>query len=423
MFEKFADVIETIENIPIKDPKVFALKMEAIGNLLEATAKLAQLGIDAGDMAKSAALTGDSSATDMLNSMSNFINGTVASITGLVAVFATMAKGFTEADLKGASAIASIIDAVASLAGALLAPMTEIMSQNNDNWLVDNSSTQIKTLATGMTDIFTELNKSLPALITGLQTSLATITDPKSFEAQAKSLGVAFKAIATISKAVGELYVMAEAETKYFTIGDSATTVLSDMFGMLTSVMDPDGAMSKMVKAMVTMLTTTQFPEATIAENFSKGVDATMGIIKSIVKFSEFYNPKRQRQMNEFGVAIQKWGDNSATDYWGPSNIIYALVGEAKRVSLAMKELEIELTDVALKPLLDDVLGAKGSRTFTIEPKGVNIQVNFNVTMDAEQLATQIVKGNQKNKKDGYFQLTSAAAGGSLEGTAGAAAE
>ena len=127
--------------------------------------------------------------------------------------------------------------------------------------------------------------------------------------------------------------------------------------------------------------------------------------------------------MNEFGQAIMKWGDASATDYWGPSNIVSALVGEAKRVSTAMKALEIELTDIALKPLLDDVLGAKGSRTFTIEPKGVNIQVNFNVTMDAEQLATQIVKGNQKNKKDGYFQLTSAAAGGSLEGTGTAGAE
>ena len=313
MFQKFADVVQVIEDIPIKNPEIFALKMSAIGNMLEATAKLAQLGIDAADMANSASLTGDQSSLDMMNSMSNFIQGTIDSVTFLVYVFAKMAKGFSESDLKGASAIASIIDAVASLAGALLGPMTEIMGQNNDNWLFDNSSEQIGTLAKGMTDIFTELNASLPALITGLQTSLATITDPKSFEAQAKSLGVAFKAIAAISKAVGELYVMADEQTEYFNFSDSATTVLSDMFNMLTTVMSTDGALSNMVKTMVTMLTSTKFPEATITENFSKGVDATMGIIKSVIKLSEFYNPKRQRQMNDFGNAIKKWGDNSAT--------------------------------------------------------------------------------------------------------------
>ena len=123
--------------------------------------------------------------------------------------------------------------------------------------------------------------------------------------------------------------------------------------------------------------------------------------------------------MNEFGEAIKKWGDNSATEYWGPSNIIWALGQEAKRISEAMNDLQINLTDIALKPILDDVLGAKGERTFTIEPKGVNIQVNFHVTMGAEELATSIVKGNQKNKKAGFFQLTPEAAGGELEGAAG----
>ena len=234
-------------------------------------------------------------------------------------------------------------------------------------------------------------------------------------------MGVAFKAIAAISKAVGELYVMADEQTEYFNFSDSATTVLSDMFNMLTTVMSKDGALSNMVSTMVTMLTSTKFPESTITENFSKGVDATMGIIKSVIKLSEFYNPKRQRQMNDFGNAIKKWGDNSATDYWGPSDIITAMSQEAKRISTAMKDLEINLTDIALKPILDDVLGAKGERTFTIEPKGVNIQVNFHVTMGAEELATQIVKGNQKNKKEGFFKLTDAAAGSELEGSAGAA--
>ena len=41
--------------------------------------------------------------------------------------------------------------------------------------------------------------------------------------------------------------------------------------------------------------------------------------------------------------------------------------------------------------------------------------------MDSEALATQIVKGNQKNKKEGFFVLTEEAKSAELEGTKGTA--
>jgi len=82
-----------------------------------------------------------------------------------------------------------------------------------------------------------------------------------------------------------------------------------------------------------------------------------------------------------------------------------------------MKALEIEMTDIALKPILDDVLGATGERKFTIEPKGVNITVNFSVEMNAEQLATQIYKGNKKNGNEGFFKLTPGVDAAALEPT------
>ena len=61
------------------------------------------------------------------------------------------------------------------------------------------------------------------------------------------------------------------------------------------------------------------------------------------------------------------------------------------------------------------------TQTFEIKPKGVNITVNFNVTMGAEDLATQIYKGNKKNKKEGFFVLTEEAKSAELEGTKGTA--
>ena len=83
VFKKMTNIIKVIERLPIKDPKIFALKMNAIGRILDSTAALAQLGIDAGEMAKSAAMVGDNSAVEMMDSMSRFIQGTIDSITFL----------------------------------------------------------------------------------------------------------------------------------------------------------------------------------------------------------------------------------------------------------------------------------------------------------------------------------------------------
>ena len=117
------------------------------------------------------------------------------------------------------------------------------------------------------------------------------------------------------------------------------------------------------------------------------------------------------------GKVINKW----STSEYAPHEIVKTLVQEAKDIATAMADLQLDMEAFNLAPMLGEVigLGKKGTQEFTIKPKGVNITVNFNVTMDAEALATQIVKGNKKNKKEGFFVLTEAAKNAELEGSKG----
>ena len=417
VFKKMTNIIKVIERLPIKDPKIFALKMNAIGRILDSTAALAKLGIDAGEMAKSAAMVGDNSAVEMMDSMSRFIQGTIDSITFLVFIFAQMAKGFTESDLKGANAIAGIISAVADLSSGMMGPMTEIMAQNNDNWFSDNSQEQINTMSGGMAKILQTLSKHLPGIVKDLIKATDLINDPTSFKEKADALQAGMKGIGAIAKTVGSLWALAQdSDDSWF--GEDTAVTMSKMFQAVATILAPNGALYRMLQNMTTMLTKVTFPESGVSQNFATGVDSVLGVIDSVLEFGEEFAQKNQK-LNEMGVLLDGWGTTSKA----PHQVVEALVNEAKAIALTMADLQLNMEQFELAPLLGDVigLGKKGTQEFTIKPKGVNITVNFNVTMDSEALATQIYKGNKKNKKEGFFVLTEEAKSAELEGTKGTA--
>ena len=190
------------------------------------------------------------------------------------------------------------------------------------------------------------------------------------------------------------------------------------MFQAVATILAPNGALYRMLQNMTTMLTKVTFPDSGISQNFATGVDSVLGVIDSVLEFGEEFAQKNQK-LNEMGVLLDGWGTTSKA----PHQVVEALVNEAKAIALTMADLQLNMEQFELAPLLGDVigLGKKGTQEFTIKPKGVNITVNFNVTMDSEALATQIYKGNKKNKKEGFFVLTEEAKSAELEGTKGTA--
>ena len=99
-----------------------------------------------------------------------------------------------------------------------------------------------------------------------------------------------------------------------------------------------------------------------------------------------------------------------------PSAAIEKIINEAKNIERVMGQIEEIDIDTKLKPVMEGFMSSKGGK-FTITPDGVRVTVNFNVSMDAEELATQIYKSNEKTK--GFFEITDQAGQMELEGSRG----
>ena len=410
-FKQFANVIEVVNGLPIDDPESFKLKMDAIGQMMTSTQALAQLGLDAMAMATVASTFSDSGPEEMMNQMSSFVTGTIDSVKNLIDKFVTMAMGMDDSALKGAESIAKIIAVVAELGAKLMGPMTEIISMNDDNWYTDNSANQIGAMASGIAQIMTTLQTSLPGIVQGILDATATITNPDEFLKKAQGMEAAFKGLVAIIGAVSKLYADAEAAGKgkgakgWFTDGDvGADSMLGQMFDAVVSLFGPMGGLRRMVRATVSLLNDPKmvFPEKAVADNFKAGMDSMMKVIKDVIAFATSWDEKKQTALNSLGKTMTDWASDASTS---PADIVRGIVKEATEIATAVGEMKINLDKLPLKVLSDGVLGNAGERKFTIEPKGVNIQVNFSVEMNAEQLATQIYKGNKKNGKEGFFTL------------------
>ena len=404
-FKEFAEVIKVIDKLPIKDPKMFQLKMDAIGKLIKATQAMGEMGLDAAKMSMAAQALGGNNAQEMMNSISGFVTGTIDSMKNLIVSFATMASGMDEKALKGAGAIAGIIAAVAGLAGALIGPMTALQSQDNDSWLGTDSSDQITSLGTGMSSILAALNSSLAGpkgLIAGLISATDLITNPDEFLKKAQALEAAFKGIAAIAEVTGKLWTFAGTQTKWFE-SDSEESVLDDMFGALADLMSPGGELYRMVQMTALMLKSISFPDAAITDAFAAGMDAMIKIIESISNLGTFLADGGYAGMKQAKLNLSMMREN----WYMPSDILYLINEEAEWLAYLMNDMNADLGTIDLRPTVEGILGFDGDRTFTIKPEAVNLTVKLAVKIDAEDLAVAISKGNAD--LDGFFQTTAKA--------------
>ena len=87
-----------------------------------------------------------------------------------------------------------------------------------------------------------------------------------------------------------------------------------------------------------------------------------------------------------------------------PSYFVEAFHDEIKKIKSNWKELQADIGEVSMKPIIKGMLGAKGEYTVNIVPEAVNLTVSLNVTMDAKELAKSIAEGNSDT--EGFFVIT-----------------
>ena len=417
-FKKFATVLDELNKLDMGDPKVLQMKMDAVGKMIDAVARLADLGMKAGMMATVASLLGGGTPAEMMNSMGKFITDVVGSLQTIVESFVKMGKGLTEKEMKGMEAIANIIGVVAELAGALINPMLEM--QKNVNFLSiingDSASNQIKAMTGGITGILDAIVEKVGGengLIAMLKAAVADVKNPDEFLKKSQALEAMFKGILAMIDSVTKLHAMTQKDIPWYKGGgtETDTSQITNLFKVANTVLG-DTSLKTMLETTKKLVETIPSMSEEATKGFQNGIKATMQTIKSVVRLSKFFWD------NAAATYLKGLADDFATMKQNqslPSMVIADIVTEAAAIAEVMDNLgTADLGKIHLKPLVEGVLGYKGDQKFTVEAKGVNLGVKMSIVIDSEKLAESIVKGTVD--KGGFFETTEEAAKGILEG-------
>lgn len=419
-FKEFGSVITELMNIEMGDPAVFVQKMQAMGMLIDATAKIADLGMEAAKMATVASLLGGGEPADMMYQMSVFIATTVGSMTGIVTAFVTMGKDLKPEEIKGINAIAGIVGVIGELAGALMNPLIEMQKNVSIIGVLkgDKASDQMNAMTGGIGTLLSGLTEHLPKMVESLKTCVEGIADPDAFLKKSQALEAMFNGILAMVDAVTKLHAMTQKDIPWYKGGgtETDTSQLTDLFITANDILS-HWSLKAMLTTTKELVSSIPAMGDDVAKGFKNGMNATIEAIQSAAMLGDFF--AKDGYAGLWGLwNLKDSFESMKKGNYMPSMVIKMIVDEAAEIAGLMSDIDADLGKVHLKPLLDGVLGYNGDKNFTVKAEGVNLTVRLQVAMDAEKLATSIVKGNED--LDGFFSTTEKADKSMLEGDRGA---
>ena len=400
-------MVEQLDTIKIDNPKKFREKMLAIGAVIGAVADIAALGISAMSMATTASLFSDSGPADMMLAISGFIGTVLTSMISFITDLVALASKFDEKSLKGAEAIAGILGAVGTLAGALMEPLQNVQANVGiiDIMNGDTASKQLETMAAGMGTILEKLAEHVPKIITALIGAMSEITDPEMFSKKAAGLKDIFLGVLALMQVVKEMNEMGQGDKAgWFTGTEFKKEIITQQFANVSAVL-ASTELKTMMNDAVTLVSAIPSGDELLAkaESFGGVLNSVMTITKSLSRFGTFLAEGGLLGIVQAKSLLEFMGLNS----YMPSDIIYLIKDEANSLAVAMSDMQADLGTIDIRPTVEGILGFDGDRTFTIKPEAVNLTVRLAVKIDAEELAVAIAKGNEG--LDGFFQTTAKA--------------
>ena len=399
-------IVRALNKVRIGDPKEFSEKIDAIGKLIIAVQNLSQIGIEATKMALLGSLfgkEGDTIATTF-SLMFGFIHKILGGLQTFIKEVVTLTNGITPDSLKGIEAVAGIISAIASFGSAMSGPLTKIATDQSfvDDWWGSSVQDKITAVVDGASKMMTSISKKLPTLFENLLPVLNLITDAESIEKKANALSSVFNAVVSIVDAVAKLNELGAKGNKWNDLVSTNSEGFERLLENASNMMESH--------ALRTLITSTNAflnnINITVPKEKITAVSDFASSIKSIFQdlgdLGSYLKEEGVANITAVSTALEDLTNRNSL----PSTVMAKLNDEMVTISNNLKDMEINLESIALKPFLDSTLKATGKHEITIKPGQVNMTVNFNVTMDAEQLAVTMHKGNDKTNNKGFFVLT-----------------
>ena len=403
-------ILESINklNTKIKNPKKAIQTVEILAKVVGAIASLADLAFKAKEFELIDRRFKADQASNATNKISSFVTEIVGSINSLMITFALMAVAFKDDKVrKGAEAVASIVGAVAQLAGSLAAPLVEIMKnkeafKNKDAMI--SAMQQAQLLVGG---VLKSIRVQLPKIVKNLVGALDGIKiGPKTIKRRAEALKALFEGLAAMITAINDIKEMSMRENIDGDGNKSQVFDRSVLMNLLRKVnlIISDPIIGKLIESAVAITGKVKYA-GTLAKKMAKIGEFTasmVDMVRSLSGLGEFLKKGGTQGLEDLSVEWSKITEENSM--MSPSYFVEAFHDEIKKIKSNWKELQADIGEVSMKPIIKGMLGAKGEYTVNIVPEAVNLTVSLNVTMDAKELAKSIAEGNSDT--EGFFVIT-----------------
>jgi len=435
-------MVKAIMKIPITNPDDVGKRIYIVGKIAETMQVIGKIGLDAGKMALAAERMTDGGMEKMFNGMSQFLNTISGILVNLINLIVGLASGLDESQMKGVSVIASVLDAVAGLAGALFSPL-EAVSKMSSGMFGPSVTEVMSAVTAGLQQLMLSILVVLPLLVSQLITIASGIKDPKTLKPKMDIVSGSLQAVASFASAIEVVAKLMPEKGGIMGMGGASMAErIADMTEKISGVVDAVQAHIGRLVRSITKINLGGDPAAigpkidiiakamgavadfaTVVDKLSgmQGSSESMpvivsnvisGIVNSLVHPSNYdfnnlfstlstFEPDGSQieklstatnaldSMSKFYQSAQKASGIFTAGEWDIGIVVADMIKETQAAITALNSVG-ELNVVAALDNFAQSIGT-GDGQFNITNEPVNITLNVQVTMDADKVGKVLI--------------------------------
>ena len=231
-------MIKAIMKIPMSNPDEVKKRVEIVMLVAKAMEAMAAIGLDAAKLGAVTEMAGGTTIPELFESMGGFIETIGQTLGNLVMMIVMMAAGLDESQMEGVKVVATVIDAVASLAGALFSPL-EAVSKMSSGMFGPSVTEVMSAVVGGLQQLMASIIVFLPLLVAQLISIASGISDPCGLKPKMDVVATSLKAVSDFATAIGAVAdLMPEEGGGFFSKGKTMGERLNEMGAIISKVVE-----------------------------------------------------------------------------------------------------------------------------------------------------------------------------------------
>jgi hypothetical protein len=434
-----APAIQSISEMPVISPEESKQKMEIFNAIVQAMAAVGKIGTDAAAAAGSASFWGDGNLADAFNGMESFISKTGEAVQGIADNLVKSAVKWSKGDMEKAKTLAEVIGAIAELAAGLTGPLTALAGADT-GLFNEGTEERMKNMSSGLTNIISSITDFIvgtpekPGIMKSMM-ELVNAGGAKVDKSKIAAVGEIGKVLGSIFSGVGgivkefsavesDIIIGPNADEKVKSMGEGIGSIFTAMADNLPDLIDKIMGVAKKTEGIKEL------------PNTIKGIfDGVKNMISAIKGLESMDYGAQSSIFTKIGTGISSFftgGGPTVDSVFGKlAEDVKAIDGHLSGISAgtvdrmtqtvshlqtfsslqlgsivsavtedikAVNDALANLGDIDVNATVDHLGEALQLKTevLNIERKPIQMTVNLNLTMKAEDIAKEILEVSQK---------------------------